>query len=67
MNASEAREYIKTFIEHTMPGSTHVELKDGVVYFDNMTDDQAVQIASGLIQIEKIAAIMTMKRSKPNA
>ena len=49
---AQAREYVKTFCEHTLPGTEYADFPSGRIYFDNMTDEQAVKVAVGLMEIE---------------
>ena len=48
----QARQYIKSFREHTLPGADYADFPSGRVLFDNMTDDQAVKVAVALMAIE---------------
>lgn len=47
-----ARHYIKNFSEHTLPGTEYADFPSGRIYFNNMTDEQAVKVAVGLMEIE---------------
>jgi len=51
-----ARHYIENFAKYTIPGATYVEFPSGPIHFDNMTDEQAVKVAIGLMDIEAEAA-----------
>jgi hypothetical protein len=48
----QARHYIATFREHTLPGADYADFPSGRIHFDNMTDDQAVKVAQALMEIE---------------
>lgn len=65
MNATEARTYIKHFVEHVSPrkGMDMVRFADGTeVQFSNMTDDEAIRVAGGLKEIEAEAAQKSFSR-----
>lgn len=51
-----ARRYIETFAKYALPGTTYVEFPSGPIHFDNMTDEQAIKVAVGLMDIEAEAA-----------
>lgn len=53
MNALEAREYIKNF-KHTLGRQPdHVTFGNGdTIWFNKMTDEQAIRVAKGLLDIE---------------
>lgn len=57
MSAEQARHYIAYFAKHVVPGTTWVGYADKrKVEFANMTDEEAIQVARGLIDIEAEAA-----------
>jgi len=35
-----------------MPGTAYADFPSGRIFFDNMTDEQAVKVAVGLMEIE---------------
>ena len=61
----QARQYIKIFSDHVMPGTTFVEFGNGdKIEFESMSDDQAVRVARGLMEIELEAA--SRRRGSPS-
>lgn len=52
----QARHYITTFAKHTVPGAQYVDFPSERIHFNNMTDEQAVKVAIGLMDIEAEAA-----------
>lgn len=61
--AEKARYYIKIFSEHVLKGAEYVEFADGeVIHFNNMTDDQAIKIANGLMELEAKAGKGAVKQ-----
>lgn len=59
-----ARRYIDLFCKHTRPGTKAFSL-DGrsIFYFDIMSDEEAVLIASALLQFETLEAIYQIRRN----
>lgn len=56
MKVAEAREYINYFLKNVFPeNALYVEFPSGRIYFDNMTDEQAIKVAIGLLEIEASA------------
>lgn len=53
---AQARHYIDKFKKHIMPGMEFVDFPSGRIHLDNMTDDQAVKVAVGLMELESKAA-----------
>lgn len=64
LSPEQARDYIATFAKHTMPGAEYVDFPSGRIHFSNMTDEQAIKVARGLMDIEAQAA---NKRGPRNA
>lgn len=48
----QARHYITTFAKHIIPGTEYVEFPSGKIYFNNMTDEEAIKVAIGLMELE---------------
>jgi hypothetical protein len=49
---AQARHYIANFAKHTMPGTQYVDFASGRIFLSNMTDNEAVRVAIGLMEIE---------------
>jgi hypothetical protein len=49
---SQARHYIANFAKHVVPGTEYVDFPSGRIYLNQMTDEQAVKVAIGLMEIE---------------
>lgn len=61
--SDQAREYIQIFSKHTMPGARYVCFEDSpTIYFNNMTDEQAIKVADCLMDIEAEAAKRATKQ-----
>lgn len=58
----QARHYIETFAKHTLPGTEYVEFASERIYFNDMTDEQAIKVARGLMEIEEQASIGARKQ-----
>jgi hypothetical protein len=53
---AQARHYIANFAKHTIPGTQYVDFPSGRIFLNNMTDEEAVKVAVGLMEIEARAA-----------
>lgn len=58
---AQARHYIRTFREHTLPGTKWVETNERRIYLDKMTDDDALFVASEFARMEAEAARRSSK------
>ncbi len=63
----KARRYIDIFTKHTRPGARAYRLNDEVLYLDNLNDEQAVHIASELLNLETRAAMEAIHYMGRNA
>jgi hypothetical protein len=52
LTPAQARHYISNFAKHIVPGTEYVDFPSGRIHLNNMTDDQAVKVAIGLMEIE---------------
>lgn len=62
----QAREYIEVYRTHTQPGATHLRTTTGPLYFDQLSDDDAVKVARALSQMEAAASMMALKKAGLN-
>lgn len=59
----QARHYIDTFSKHVVPGCRYVEFGDGTtIHFDNMTDNEAIRVAKGIMDMEEEASKGAIKQ-----
>jgi hypothetical protein len=56
ITAEQARQYIKEFQQYTFHGVEYVDFASGRIYLNNMTDEQAIKVCYGLMDIEEQAA-----------
>lgn len=56
ITAEQARHYIDTFSKHVLKGMNYVDFPSGRVYLNDMTDEQAIKVAYGLMDIEEQAS-----------
>lgn len=59
---AQARHYVMTFVQYVIPGTEYADFPSGRIHFDNMTDDEAVKVAVGLMEIETEAMRGKMKQ-----
>lgn len=52
----QARHYIGTFAKHVIPGAEYVDFPSGRINFSTMTDEQAIKVAIGLMELEEAAS-----------
>jgi hypothetical protein len=52
MTPDKARCYIGNFTKYIIPGTEYVDFPSSRIYINNMTDDEAVKVAHGLMEIE---------------
>ena len=64
--AREARTYIATFRQHTMPGTRYVETDTRRIELDHMTDADAVFVAREFMRMETEAARRSAGRRRPS-
>lgn len=63
MTPEQARDYIAQFSKYTMKGADHVRFEnDDVIHFNDMTDEQALRVATGLGYIEQQASEGVIKQ-----
>lgn len=48
----QARYYIDNFKNFIIPGTEFVDFPSGRIEFDDMTDDEAIKVAEGLMELE---------------
>jgi hypothetical protein len=61
-----ARHYIKTFCTYTLPGTEWVDTKTRRIQLDNMTDDDALFVASEFQRMEAEVARRSAMKRKPD-
>jgi len=55
-DSKKARHYIETFRTHVMPGTEYVDFPSGRIHLNAMTDDEAIKVANGLMEMEHEAS-----------
>lgn len=58
----QARHYIATFAKHIVPGAEYVTFASGTIHFNKMTDEEAIKVAHGLMEIEAESMRAGMKQ-----
>lgn len=61
----QARHYINNFSKHVLRGTEYVEFPSGRINFSNMTDEQAIKVANGLMELETEAMREAMNKGVP--